>query len=198
MACQPAHSFSQWGPSVAMFLLVWPHPVLPTTPQPLFPPRWRLFDKVKHAAPDADTRSDFCSCIKNSFAEVPPLCNLIWAQCLRWMTDREQTQGLPRATDWSLGTELVSAGLDSTWPQRPIYRTMSLSVYVFLSAYVCTCVLCVCTLAQRGVRLISTAEHSSGVTFSAILRSNQTHGYMCYLHSAGCWEAWLMRLVSKN
>lgn len=59
-------------------------------------------------------------------------------------------------------------------------------IYSTTSVCVCMCVLRVCTLAQRGVRLISTTEHSSGVTFSAIPRSNQTHGYMCYLHSAGC------------
>lgn len=65
---------------------------------------------------------------KNCFAEALLLDNLIWVQCSRWLTDREQTQGLPRATDWSLGTELVSAGLDSTWPHRTkrfIYRTTS-------------------------------------------------------------------------
>lgn len=199
MACQPVHSFSQWGPTRAMFLLVWPHPTHNPSSH-----HWRLFDGVKHAAPDADTGSDLCSFVKYCFAEVPLRCNLIWVQCLRQLTDREQTQRLPRATDWSLGTELVSAGLDSTWPHRTrdlfigLHLCVSVCVCVHLSAHVCTCVLCVCTLAHRGVGLISTTEHSSGVTFSAVPRSNQTRGYMCYLLSAGCWEAWLMRLVSKK
>lgn len=45
-------------------------------------PYWRLFDSVKHAAPDADTRSDLYS-----FMGAPWLCNLIWVQCLRRLTD---------------------------------------------------------------------------------------------------------------
>lgn len=60
------------------------------------------------------------------------------------------------------------------------------------------CVLCVCTLTRRGLCLISTPEHSSRLTFSAIPHSNQTLAITCYLHSAGRWEDWLMPLVSKK
>lgn len=69
---------------------------------------------------------------------------------------------------------------------------------VFLYPCVHLCVLCVCTLTRRRVCLISTPEHSSGLTFSAIPHSNQTLSYTCYLHSTGCWEGWLMRLDRKK
>lgn len=76
--------------------------------------------------------------MKKSFAEAPLLDNLTWVQCSRWLTDREQTQGLPRATDWSLGTELVSAGLDSTWPRRTKDLFIGLRLWVCAHVYLST------------------------------------------------------------
>lgn len=73
---------------------------------------------------------------------------------------------------------------------------MCVCVCAHLSAHVWSCH--VCMFSQRAVRLISAAEHSSGVTFSATLRSNQTHGCMFHRLSVGCGEAWLMRVVSET
>lgn len=99
------------------------------------------------------------------------------------------------------GAGICKAGLHLTQQDRSlIYRPTCVctSISVYLPVCACVCTLCVCTLTRRGVCLISTPEHSSGLTFSAIPHSNQTLGYTCYLHSVGRWEGWLMWLVSKK
>lgn len=190
MACQPAHSSSRWS----QVLLVWPSNRGPCSPS-IYPAN--VFDRAKHAAPDADTRSHSHLLLRNGPAEAAPLGNVMLVQRLKQLTDRKQRPGV--ATGRRLGTKLVSTGLDSTWPcwagDLFIGQLFSLCVYLPMRARVS---LCVGTLTRRGVCLISTTEHSSGVTFSAIPRSKQTLCCACYRHTVGRWEAWLMRPVSKK
>lgn len=167
MACQPAHSFYRWRPTGAMFLLVWPH--LPTTPHPLLPPLTSVWQsKTCCSRRWYQVRFEFW--IQNYFEEVPLLFNLIWIQHLT----KSRHKGCHGPQTDPLVQELVSAGLGSTWPcrTRNLFIGLCLCECVFICPYVLVCVQCVCTLTQRGVRLISTMEHSSGVTFSAILHSN--------------------------
>lgn len=122
--------------------------------------------------------------VQNGLVEDDVLGNLVLVQQLKRLTDRKQRQGLPQATDWAPSWYLLGwTPLDPCWTEDLfIGQLFFLCVYLPMCARVS---LCVCTLTRRGVCLIGTTEHSSRVTFSAILRSNQTLGCVRYRHTVG-------------
>lgn len=97
MACQPAHSFSHWEPTGAMFY--WHHP---TSMQPLTPPSpltsvWQ--NKIRSSRKWYQVRFEFL--LKTSFEDIPQPSNLIWVQI------GSTHSSLPQAIEWSRCTELA-------------------------------------------------------------------------------------------
>lgn len=137
-----------------------PFPSSPQPRKPLLPPRWRLFDSVKHAWLLQTLIPDQIWVLKWKTVSTRLHRCVIWSGYSVW--DGWQTESRHRGrqglqTDlWVQGWYLL--GLDSTWPfrnQRFIYRTKSLCVCTRVYLPVCARVSYVFARSPRGEYVLS-------------------------------------------
>lgn len=114
---------------------------------------------------------------------------MIKEKCERWLKLRSVAMDQKLIPDYRIGLELYLTLQDCIL----IFRTTS--VCFWLSANLCTCLVCSCSLVGLYVLSAPWSIHQERHFLPFCI---QTLGYMCYLLSVGHKETWLIRLDTKK